>query len=225
MLSPDDCYSWQPQWSGKISASLYTTNAAVSHGFVYRYDNLGRLTKSYFGEGSEIELDDAEYTETFKYDAMGNVTRLTRYGLTDDDSYNPVDGLRMTYEGNRLVKVTDIETDNDPTYEGVMQFTDNVDLAVEYEYDENGNMTKDLNRKISRIEYNSLNLPESTVIQGDGEITYINNTYDSDLFTRHRTPMNVGGEFWKGLDRKKVQSSQFVDSPNKEKVKDEKNVF
>jgi hypothetical protein len=48
---------------------------------------------------------------------------------------------------------------------------------------------------------------------------------DPDLYTRHRTPMNVGGEFWKGLDRKKVQSSQFVDSPIKEKVKDEKNVF
>ncbi len=147
-LSPSDCYSWQPQWS-------YTTNAAVSHGFVYRYDSLGRLTKSYFGEGSEIELDDAEYTETFQYDTMGNVTRLTRYGLTNDDTYNPVDDLRMTYEGNRLVKVSDNETDNDPTCEGVKQFTDNADLIVEYEYDENGNITKDFTRTFSR-ELNNL---------------------------------------------------------------------
>ena len=100
--------------------------------------------------------------------------------------------LTLTYDGNHLVKVSADETDSDPTFEGAMQFNDESDATVEYEYDQNGNMTKDLkipikreqsklvcfaereefgmkfNRKISSIQYNSLNLPEKTIILGDG---------------------------------------------------------
>ena len=58
--------------------------------------------------------------------------------------------------GNRLVSVSD---------EGRQQlgadlfgFSDGTEEEIEYEYDENGNTMKDLNRKISSIQYNSLNL-------------------------------------------------------------------
>ena len=40
-----------------------------------------------------------------------------------------------------------------------MHFRDGADASTEYEYDKNGNMTKDLNKGIAGIEYNSLNLP------------------------------------------------------------------
>ena len=39
------------------------------------------------------------------------------------------------------------------------------DEPVEYEYDKNGNMTKDLNRDIWEIRYNSLNLPTRIAYQ------------------------------------------------------------
>lgn len=52
-----------------------------------------------------------------------------RNGLLDD--------LEMEYDGNRLVKTYDYTPENDPTYEGAMQFTDNGNQAVEYGYDEN----------------------------------------------------------------------------------------
>ena len=227
-LSPGNCYPWQPLWNGRISASLYAAGTDAGHGFVYKYDPSGRLSRSYYGEGAEIELDDADYTEGFRYDEMGNITRLERYGLLDDDTYNVVDYLTLTYDGNHLVKVSADETDSDPTFEGAMQFNDESDAAVEYEYDQNGNMTKDLKipikreqsklvcfaereefgmkfnrniyiifaapqhekrtssfypvfglQKISSIQYNSLNLPEKTIILGDGMRTYIDNTYDA----------------------------------------------
>ena len=40
-------------------------------------------------------------------------------------------------------------------------FNDRADEETEYEYDENGNMTKDLNKNIADIQYNFLNLPKS----------------------------------------------------------------
>jgi hypothetical protein len=45
-----------------------------------------------------------------------------------------------------------------PFYSGAFHFNDGVDEDVEYEYDRNGNMVKDLNKGISLIEYNCLYL-------------------------------------------------------------------
>ena len=47
---------------------------------------------------------------------------------------------------------------------------------MEYEYDANGNMTKDLNRNISQIKYNLLNLPSMIKF---GSNSYIYNTYSA----------------------------------------------
>lgn len=46
---------------------------------------------------------------------------------------------------------------------------------MEYEYDENGNLTKDLNRGICKIQYNVLNLSCSVDFQDGSRITYIYN--------------------------------------------------
>ena len=48
---------------------------------------------------------------------------------------------------------------------------------AEYLWDANGNMTKDLNKGISNITYNVLNLPER-ITHSDGHVTYI--TYAAD---------------------------------------------
>ncbi len=42
-----------------------------------------------------------------------------------------------------------------------MDFSDGSTATTEYSWDKNGNMTRYLNRKISKIQYNSLNLPET----------------------------------------------------------------
>lgn len=61
------------------------------------------------------------------------------------------------------------------SYEGAMDFSDGSTATTEYTWDKNGNMTRDLNRKISKIQYNSLNLPE-TITYTDGH--KVMNTYD-----------------------------------------------
>ena len=48
---------------------------------------------------------------------------------------------------------------------------------MEYTWDANGNMTSDLNKGLTEIQYNVLNLPEK-ITHNDGHITYI--TYAAD---------------------------------------------
>ena len=55
-------------------------------------------------------------------------------------------------------------------------FADGTNTDTEYEYDDNGNMAKDLNRGITGITYNALNLP-SVVSFDEGYIEY---TYGAD---------------------------------------------
>ncbi len=66
--------------------------------------------------------------------------------------------MAYKYNGNQLIKVTDATTTSVTSY-GAFQFVDGADVENEYVYDANGNMTEDFNKKISKIEYNLLNLP------------------------------------------------------------------
>lgn len=45
-------------------------------------------------------------------------------------------------------------------YTGAMDFKNGADEQEEYTWDANGNMTKDLNKGITSVTYNVLNLPE-----------------------------------------------------------------
>ena len=68
----------------------------------------------------------------------------------------------MTYDGNQLKTVND--TGVSVSLSQSMDFKNGVNAATEYFYDRNGNMTKDLNKGISSITYNSLNLPQTVNI-------------------------------------------------------------
>lgn len=89
--------------------------------------------------------------------------------------YSLVDGLNLTYSGNQLVSVSDAATG--PNYAGAFHFIDGSSSAVEYEYDENGNMTRDLNKGIVSIEYNLLNLPQRVTLSTGDTARYV---YDAD---------------------------------------------
>ena len=70
-------------------------------------------------------------------------------------------------------------------YNNGFEFKDAVKQANEYAYDANGNLTKDLNRNISNIQYNFLNLP-GKVTFGDGStIEYVYAADGTKLRTKH----------------------------------------
>ena len=75
---------------------------------------------------------------------------------------------------------------NDPTYNGAFNFNDGVSQSGEYAYDKNGNMTKDLNKKISSIKYNFLNLPSSITYSTGKSATYIYDASGMKLRTSYK---------------------------------------
>ena len=109
--------------------------------------------------------NEPDYSCTYGYDLNGNITSLTRKGVLRTVKLTStvwvsgeIDHLSMTYDGNRLRKVTDQCAEL--TYAGAMDFKDGADKQEEYLWDANGNMTRDRNKGIYEIKYNVLNLPE-----------------------------------------------------------------
>ena len=170
-----------PCYNGNISGISWKSDSK-SRGYDFKYDGFSRLlSASYRENGTKLSHYDTSYT----YDDMGNILSLKRNGLQDGGTYGLIDNLTYTYQGNQVVKIDDqVE---DPTYKGVFNFMDGANEEIEYEYDKNGNLVKDLNKNISKIEYNLLNLP-SKITFGDGKtITYVYDASGVKLLASYKT--------------------------------------
>jgi RHS repeat-associated protein len=124
------------------------------------------------------------YSTTYTYNKMGNLKSLKRKGKLDNGTYHWIDSLKFTYTGNQVTKIED--SGSDPTYSGAFNFVNGASQADEYTYDKNGNMTKDLNKKISSIQYNFLNLPTIITYSTGKSATYIYNGAGRKLRTSYK---------------------------------------
>ncbi len=136
-------------YGGNISAMKWRTgNDCRSRQYGLTYDGLGRLTAATYGEndasGKKQGKGGGNYDTRYAYDKMGNLLSLRRQGLHDDGACDVIDDLEYTYDGNKVIRVEDSAID--PVYKDCFTFVDGADDDTEYEYDENGNMNKDLNR-------------------------------------------------------------------------------
>ena len=93
----------------------------------------------------------------------------------------------VVYNDNELQSVRDNATTS--VFGSAMEFKDNANQTVEYAYDKNGNMTKDLNKKITDIQYNMLNLPNRITFEDGNSIEYV---YDANGI-KLRTIHNING--------------------------------
>ncbi|MFV0420286.1 MAG: DUF6443 domain-containing protein [Dysgonomonas sp.] len=154
-------------YNGNIS-SMQWGQAGKTRKYNFTYDNLSRLiTATYIGDGS--------FNTTYSYDKHGNMLTLQRYGLTAASTYGQIDNLTMTYTGNQMKTAKDVVADI--ALNTSMDFKDYSTAATEYIYNKNGAMTQDLNKGISSIIYNNLNLPQTVDIknktaEGRNEYTY-----------------------------------------------------
>jgi len=112
-----------PQYNGNISGQSFTNNG--SNAFTYQYDRLNRLTSA---------MADNNLGEAISYDAMGNITSLTRDGF-GTNTYG-------SYTGNRLNSISGFTNSS-------------------YGYDANGNLKSDTQKGITNISYNHLDLPQT----------------------------------------------------------------
>lgn len=190
-------YDYAYDYVGRLVKTTYSVNGSDKRELsVVDYDNYGRillenimgkdevlydynaqnmLTDSGYNEGDRLNDWQGNYDESLSYDKMGNVQSLLRSGLLDDGSYGLIDNLSYNYHGNQLLTVDDAAVG--PYYQGAFHFVDGADEAVEYEYDANGNLVRDLNKGIISISYDLNNQPRKIEYNDGRNVSYL---YDAE---------------------------------------------
>ncbi len=184
--------------NGNIAGTKWKTkSSAAIRSYGYAYDGSNRLTKADYGQDGAGETNwtnnNIDFGTEYGYDANGNLLNLKRMGviagavtLIDDLTYDYGAGLGLPGTGNQLMAVGDVQGDM-----GLGDFKDGNTTGDDYDYDENGNMTKDLNKGATSVSYNHLNLP--SVVQFDNDanktITYV---YDA-TGVKMQKKVNEGG--------------------------------
>lgn len=166
--------TYKPQHNGNISAAKWKIHGDIKENlYTYHYDPMNRIEDAYYSQGNTVNNTWTEITNQggfsvhgIVYDLNGNIQKLNRQAT--GTGIQTIDALSYTYtNGNHLESVTD------PTLWAGFA---NKNTSVDYDYDDNGNMTQDLNKEITSITYNHLNLP-GTVTKADG--SYIKYLYDA----------------------------------------------
>ncbi|WP_299223140.1 DUF6443 domain-containing protein [uncultured Psychroserpens sp.] len=157
-------------YNGNISETIWKTANDISNtttrGYAYQYDALNRLkvANMSINTGTGFTVANGYHSNGIVYDKNGNIMRLQRTG-----TFNVVDDLTYTYDGNQLLRVSD------NAFAHLDGFKDGNTVGDDYSYDDNGNMIEDKNKNISTIAYNHLNLPTTVTVGGtnNGSITYV----------------------------------------------------
>ncbi|MCS2412874.1 RHS repeat-associated core domain-containing protein [Bacteroides uniformis] len=175
------------KYNGSISSMTWKAgNESTIRGYKFTYDGLSRLINATYGETAGINTNTNRFSENVTaYDKNGNIKTLQRYGQTAASGYGLIDNLTFTLGGNLLNRVDDAAAAS--AYGGGFEFKDGVKQANEYTYDSNGNLTKDLNKGISTITYNVLNLPNMVTFSDGSTIAYTYGADGTKLKTVHKT--------------------------------------
>jgi RHS repeat-associated protein len=173
------------QYNGNVAAIKWSVNNLVSAStekiYGFSYDPLNRLlSASYAGKSNgSWTAGVGNFNESLTYDKNGNILSLNRYGLFGG-AQQQIDQLAYQYKGGASNQLTTV-TDNSANYQwgkqdaGFVESTHTTGVT-EMDYDNNGNLNKDLNKNITSIAYNHLNLPTLVTISGNKSIQY---TYDA----------------------------------------------
>jgi len=158
--NPNSQFSGSARYNGNISQmSWITQNDAVLRNYSYEYDALNRLKEGRFWDAMNLER--GEYHEQLTYDLNGNIKSLLRRGkqLPGYTAPEVMDNLEYHYENgeqsNKLSYLKEIGTGN--AISGYPLASGSTGSTITY--DVNGNMKTQLDKGISSIQYNYLNLP------------------------------------------------------------------
>ena len=162
-------------YNGNIAETYWrTASDNVRRKYSYTYDGLNRMLSAYYQKPDASVSVTNSYNESATYDKNSNIVSMQRTGEYDDSFATLlIDNLVYSYDPlkqNQLMKVKD-NTNNPNGFKDDSDGTN--DDNDDYRYDDNGNMIKDDNKRITKIDYNHLNLPVRITFGTEQFITYL----------------------------------------------------
>jgi len=175
-LSYDQGFS-SNQYNGNIAGIKWKSGSdGISRAYGYSYDKVNRLTGANFTQQNSGSTSWTQDKMNFSvsnllYDANGNITAMTQKGMVGT-SISTIDNLTYSYltNSNKLLSVVDAGSNTAEAKLG--DFNNGTNTGDDYSYDASGNMLSDLNKGVSAITYNHLNLPSQITVTGKGTISY-----------------------------------------------------
>ena len=156
----------------------------VLRGYDFAYDGLNRLEESTYSEGAGMSQNKNRYSENIlSYSANGSIERLQRYGKKNNGTFGLIDDLTYAYNGNQIKSISDKA--GSLLYDGSFDFKDGADADVEYFYDANGALVKDLNKGICNIEYDVLGNLKCITFNNGFKTKYVYDAAGNKLRTTH----------------------------------------
>lgn len=177
-LTNEGTASSTPNYNGNISQTIWKNrHTNEKEAYTYSYDKLNRLNDADYRKGSSLNTGAGNFElHNITFDNNGNIKTLQRKSetgvtidnLTYDYTYSTID------KGNQLQLIID-------TSSNATGFTDGNTSGLDYEYDGNGNLTKDNNKGITNIEYNIIDLPKKVTFSNGATIEMIYNAAGQKL--------------------------------------------
>ena len=176
-----------PCFNGNISRMQWQTSKDnVLRGYDFAYDGLNRLEESTYVEGAGMSQNKNRYSENIlSYSPNGSIERLQRYGKKNNGTFGLIDDLTYSYNGNQIKAISDKA--GSLLYNGSFDFKDGANADVEYFYDANGALVKDLNKGISNIEYDILGNLKCITFSNDFKTKYVYDAAGNKLRTTHES--------------------------------------
>ena len=158
----------------------------VLRGYDFAYDGLNRLEESTYAEGAGMSQNKNRYSENIlSYSPNGSIARLQRYGKKNNGTFGLIDDLMYSYNGNQIKAISDKA--GSLLYDGSFDFKDGADADVEYFYDANGALVKDLNKGICNIEYDVLGNLKCITFNNGFKTKYVYDAAGNKLRTTHES--------------------------------------
>ena len=112
------------------------------------------------------------------------ITSLTRTG-NSQAGYGNMDFLSYSYTGNRLKSITDLGSSN--VHDGAFEFVNGANSALEYYYNNAGDLTRDKNKGIALIQYDLLGHPTRVQFTNGNVTEYVYTADGRKLRTKRTT--------------------------------------
>lgn len=123
------------------------------------------------------------------YDGLGYPVETATNGLggmgKNNGTFGLIDDLTYSYNGNQIKAISDKA--GSLLYNGSFDFKDGANADVEYFYDANGALVKDLNKGISNIEYDILGNLKCITFSNGFKTKYIYDAAGNKLRTTHES--------------------------------------